>query len=466
MSPEEEEALGRGELGEEVPAAPEPSTMSSSARLRCLTGSRSGLSINTVETPRASAISTPRYMRSKSGVTMNPLAHTPRHIRSKSGVGINPLATPRAASVQAPRHIRSKSGISINPLALATPRAISKQTTQHMRSKSSANINPLATPRASVHAPGGSYEGLAWHSKPPAKTPETPSRAKTPRHVRSKSFAARNSRSLSLGGARSVRLSSRAAPEEKPTQASRLADALATMLSEGINLDMVNAQDKHGHSALHTAAWNGQLKMAQVLLEYDADLGSTDKLGRTPLHLAAWKGHAELVELLVFFKADLSVQDLAGDTPLHCAATWGHKESAGHLLGENGELWMLNKEGDTPSQAAKKNGHKSVIEILAAEEKRQRRPSFKLKKTLQKKASRVWGACTTRPKVLGTKSSVEEKKPVQKPKGKMERQLDEEEQAAAEEETETTYSSTLKYDDSWDDADSPSIFGDREVPDW
>lgn len=61
----------------------------------------------------------------------------------------------------------------------------------------------------------------------------------------------------------------------------------------------VNQPNKYGLTALQQACVDGNLELANFLLERGADLSLVDSDGRTALHLASEQGHLDIVSLLV-----------------------------------------------------------------------------------------------------------------------------------------------------------------------
>ena len=85
----------------------------------------------------------------------------------------------------------------------------------------------------------------------------------------------------------------------------------------------INYKDEKGYTALHYAAFGGDIsKVKELLLISGVDIDcpsgnrsrSEDKMRNTPLHWAARGGHLEVAELLIEAGADPEVKNLAGNT--------------------------------------------------------------------------------------------------------------------------------------------------------
>lgn len=90
--------------------------------------------------------------------------------------------------------------------------------------------------------------------------------------------------------------------------------------------ELVNSIQDQKFSPLHYACHRGNLQMAQLLLDYGADLHATSEKGVTCLHLAAVSGNLSLVKYLVDEKG-LSPEITSfqsGSKPIHVATTGGN----------------------------------------------------------------------------------------------------------------------------------------------
>jgi E3 ubiquitin-protein ligase mind-bomb len=96
------------------------------------------------------------------------------------------------------------------------------------------------------------------------------------------------------------------------------ASALRIMLSKMTRLWLINEKKDDGFTALHLAALNNHLEVAEVLLEVgkaNKDVQNNDM--ETALHLAVERQHQQIVKLLVRSGAKVNIADKDGDTALH-----------------------------------------------------------------------------------------------------------------------------------------------------
>eukprot|EP01053_Blabericola_migrator_P008927 Blabericola_migrator_1__8926@NODE_472_length_8212_cov_225_024800_g368_i0_p2_GENE_NODE_472_length_8212_cov_225_024800_g368_i0NODE_472_length_8212_cov_225_024800_g368_i0_p2_ORF_typecomplete_len294_score49_14Ank_2/PF12796_7/7_7e02Ank_2/PF12796_7/0_00021Ank_2/PF12796_7/5e11Ank_4/PF13637_6/1_3e03Ank_4/PF13637_6/1_5e05Ank_4/PF13637_6/1_8e09Ank_5/PF13857_6/1_5e03Ank_5/PF13857_6/2_5e05Ank_5/PF13857_6/1_1e07Ank_5/PF13857_6/0_077Ank/PF00023_30/0_00067Ank/PF00023_30/0_21Ank/PF00023_30/16Ank_3/PF13606_6/8_6 len=106
-------------------------------------------------------------------------------------------------------------------------------------------------------------------------------------------------------------------------------------------------------------------------------IGQRDKLGRTALHLAAWSGNVDAMKLLTLSDSDgiplidihIAAQD--GAQPIHFAASGGHLEAVKLCVRLGGRVNAATSKGSkTPLEFAQKKGHEDVIAYLISKQGR------------------------------------------------------------------------------------------------
>jgi hypothetical protein len=106
-------------------------------------------------------------------------------------------------------------------------------------------------------------------------------------------------------------------------------------------------------------------KVKTALERHPALVSCTDKYGMTPLHWAAQRDLKDMAELLLDYKADVNAKDsIAGWTPLHVAALEGRKGMVKLLLANRADVNARTNKGETPLQIAAQYSHPEVVELL------------------------------------------------------------------------------------------------------
>ncbi|XP_051999064.1 ankyrin repeat domain-containing protein 50-like isoform X1 [Xyrauchen texanus] len=128
----------------------------------------------------------------------------------------------------------------------------------------------------------------------------------------------------------------------------------------------LGSRDVEGRTALHVAAWQGDLEGIELLLKYGADVNAQDLDGRTPLHSVAWRGHAAAGRLLLRSKGlDVNLAcKQQGATALSIAAQEGHAEIVAMLLERGAEPDNVDCYGRSPVKVAGKQGHFTIVRLL------------------------------------------------------------------------------------------------------
>ena len=100
---------------------------------------------------------------------------------------------------------------------------------------------------------------------------------------------------------------------------------------------------------MHQAADNSQYKIAELLLEYNADPNKQQNDGDTPLHHASFRGDTEMIEILLRHGADPNIPNtLFGRTPLHFACDCGYEEAVILMLQHKADSQVTDTQGKTP----------------------------------------------------------------------------------------------------------------------
>jgi len=137
--------------------------------------------------------------------------------------------------------------------------------------------------------------------------------------------------------------------------------SLGQLLSSGAD---PNARDADGMTALHYAAYQGNVEAAKLLAAAKADLNAKDSLGLTPLHAAAFEGRIQVESYLLQKGAAVGAKDTAGNTPLHYAVLNGHPEAAQALLAGGADPLAANTKGQNPAQIAQAMGDQRMTALF------------------------------------------------------------------------------------------------------
>jgi len=161
-------------------------------------------------------------------------------------------------------------------------------------------------------------------------------------------------------------------PAEQPRDGKQLRDILhaVSVGDEAAVGDLLarradaNAADDKGNTLLHTAARQGYVEIAKLLLDHDADVNATNSDGYTPLHLAARDGRSDAASALLERDADVNAKDDRGFTPMYLACRLGRGEIASQLLDHNADVSAKDSRGYSPLHVARKSGHTEIARLL------------------------------------------------------------------------------------------------------
>lgn len=129
----------------------------------------------------------------------------------------------------------------------------------------------------------------------------------------------------------------------------------------------VNAHQADGTTALHWAAYQDDLEIAELLVGTGADVKASNRYGVTPLSLACTNGNAALIELLLKAGADPNTTLPGGETALMTASRTGNAEAVRALLSRGADVHAKEtRRGQTALMWAAVEGHVEVVETLMA----------------------------------------------------------------------------------------------------
>ena len=109
-----------------------------------------------------------------------------------------------------------------------------------------------------------------------------------------------------------------------------------------------NLEFRFDQTPLHAASSRGHADVAQLLLDYEADINAQDIDKWTPLHIASSKGHLKVMQLLLERGAALDEQTECMDTPLYLASYWGKLEAVRLLLAHGAGVKIPDNNCITP----------------------------------------------------------------------------------------------------------------------
>ena len=142
-------------------------------------------------------------------------------------------------------------------------------------------------------------------------------------------------------------------------------EAVKTLLKSAAD---VNAAQGDGMTALHWAAMNGDVELAQMLIFAGANVRATTRLGTyTPLYLASQQGHGKVIQALLKAGGDVKAGTPNGTMPLMVAAASGEVEAVRVLI--EGGADVNAKDGvrlQTPLMYAAAANRPAVIALLAS----------------------------------------------------------------------------------------------------
>ncbi len=122
-----------------------------------------------------------------------------------------------------------------------------------------------------------------------------------------------------------------------------------------------------GWTALHLAAFFGQLNASRVLIERGADANarSENELANCPLHSAAAGRHYSVCELLISSAAEVNARQRGGYTALMAAAQHGDRGLGELFIKRGADRAIRDEAGKTAADMAAEHGHTEMAAFLS-----------------------------------------------------------------------------------------------------
>ena len=130
--------------------------------------------------------------------------------------------------------------------------------------------------------------------------------------------------------------------------------------------DAVKRPNSFGWTALHMAAFGGNVANTRMLIDKGADVNARAKSRflNTPLQTALLTGQYETAKLLLEHGADPLVRQSKGFTPMHEAALLGRADLIELLLAHGAEINSMADNGHTPMAEALRGHHEDTAALL------------------------------------------------------------------------------------------------------
>ena len=129
--------------------------------------------------------------------------------------------------------------------------------------------------------------------------------------------------------------------------------------------NFINEKTNEGITALHYAAYKGNITIAKLLIENGAVVEMVTNRGKNVMHLAAEGNQPSIMYYFIAYQAQEIISiDGYGSTPLHWACYAGAEEAVLFLLSLKANIDAKDKEGITPLNLAVQSKREKIVKLL------------------------------------------------------------------------------------------------------
>jgi ankyrin repeat protein len=125
-------------------------------------------------------------------------------------------------------------------------------------------------------------------------------------------------------------------------------EELTALLQDHPEVDVNLYRDTKGYTALHGAAYRGNVRCMQVLIGHGADVEARTLDGSTPIMIASEMGRLECLKVLIEARADVHAKNSFRRQAMYYASYKGRAECLKLLIHEGADVNAQDKYGYTP----------------------------------------------------------------------------------------------------------------------
>ncbi|XP_047738721.1 ankyrin repeat domain-containing protein 27-like [Hyalella azteca] len=129
----------------------------------------------------------------------------------------------------------------------------------------------------------------------------------------------------------------------------------------------INSLGTAGLGVLHVATMGGLAKLVKILLCNNCNpnvLSGLQNGSATALHMACETGNYAIAQMLLQYGADVDAIDINGNTPLHISAAGGNARLLHLLISSGASISSINYNGQSPEDVARQFGYLASVEML------------------------------------------------------------------------------------------------------